>query len=172
MTASDAKPFGRVAKFFHWSFPVLFGFGIFKALDNVGQLADQALLHFEMGFAMFFLAFLVARFAFMRRTQSTSLPDGTPRHIKISANAVHLAMYTSLAAIAISGIAIGGLYEHGFASGAAMTAAIALHEFSIAASYILIGLHIAAALYHRIKRDGIWNAMVPVFQEKATSPTE
>jgi|TARA_B100000900_G_scaffold379785_1_gene364950 cytochrome b561 len=34
-------------------------------------------------------------------------------------------------------------------------------------SYWLIGIHIAAALYHRWLGDGVWNAMVPVWKERA-----
>ena len=29
----------------------------------------------------------------------------------------------------------------------------------------LMGLHIAGAIYHRFKRDGVWNAMVPILRE-------
>ena len=46
-----------------------------------------------------------------------------------------------------------------------MGIAIALHEFSAFLSYITIGIHVAASLYSRFKGEGIWNAMVPIWQE-------
>ena len=30
-----------------------------------------------------------------------------------------------------------------------------------------MGAHIAGAIYHRFKGDGVWDAMVPFFKEKA-----
>jgi cytochrome b561 len=39
---------------------------------------------------------------------------------------------------------------------------ITVHELAVTASYWLIGLHIAAAVFHRFKNDGVWNSMVPV----------
>ena len=41
----------------------------------------------------------------------------------------------------------------------------ALHEFSAFLSYITIGIHVAASLYSRYKGEGVWNAMVPIWQE-------
>ena len=46
-----------------------------------------------------------------------------------------------------------------------MTLAIALHELSAFLSYITIGVHIVASLYSRYKGEGVWNAMVPLWQE-------
>jgi cytochrome b561 len=41
------------------------------------------------------------------------------------------------------------------------------HEVFVHASFFLISAHIAAALYHRKHRDGIWDSMVPLFREPA-----
>jgi cytochrome b len=46
-----------------------------------------------------------------------------------------------------------------------MGIAIALHEFSAFLSYVTIGIHVAASLYSRFKGEGVWNAMVPIWQE-------
>ena len=43
--------------------------------------------------------------------------------------------------------------------------AILIHEFSAFLSYLVIGLHIVASIYSRIKGEGLWNAMVPVWKE-------
>jgi cytochrome b len=46
-----------------------------------------------------------------------------------------------------------------------MRIAISLHEFAAFLSYITIGIHVAASLYSRFKGEGVWNAMVPIWQE-------
>ena len=77
-------------------------------------------------------------------------------------------MYASLAAIAISGILIGGIYWMGMKDGLLTEAIIAVHELAVTTSYLLIGLHISAAVFHRFKHDGVWNSMVPVWKETKT----
>ena len=74
-------------------------------------------------------------------------------------------MYASLSLVAITGLSIGGMYWSGIKSGGAMDAALLLHEVAVNTSYFLILGHVAAALYHRRKRDGLWNSMVPVWRE-------
>ena len=48
--------------------------------------------------------------------------------------------------------------------------ALELHEFSEALSYVLIATHISAAIYSRIKGEGVWASMVPVLNDE--KPTE
>ena len=67
--------------------------------------------------------------------------------------------------IAASGLIIVALYTLFGAEGVLISLAAFIHETSVAASYWLIGLHIAAALYHRFLRDGVWSAMVPIWRE-------
>ena len=44
-----------LAKILHWGFIVLYGYGIFKQIDDISQLEDSALLIFEVIFASIFL---------------------------------------------------------------------------------------------------------------------
>ncbi len=166
MKISKSKQHGLIAKFFHWGFIILFIYAILKGLDDVDQLADQAFLYFEITFATLFLFVLAIRFIYMKRTQPTALPDNTPSWKKKAARFGHLAMYFSIASIALTGLFIGGIYWIGIPSGPIMNISIALHEFSIIASFLAIGLHISAAIYHRFLGDGIWSSMVPIFKEK------
>ena len=53
-----------------------------------------------------------------------------------------------------------------------MNAAIGLHGFSADLSYALIAVHVAAALYSRVKGEGVWTSMVPVFTESGPSTNE
>ena len=53
-----------------------------------------------------------------------------------------------------------------------MDVAIGLHGFSADLSYVLIAIHLVAALYSRIKGEGVWTSMVPVFTERGRSNNE
>jgi cytochrome b561 len=43
---------------------------------------------------------------------------------------------------------------------------IEAHELAVSIIYWLIGIHILAAIYHRLKKDGVWSSMVPLWKEK------
>ena len=169
VSTQDAKekvsPHSVTAKVMHWGFMGVFLYALTKQLDEVEELEDFSLLQNEMAFASVFLVLLVARFLFMHFTQSSALPGDTPRVTRLLARSVHLAMYASLLLIAVTGLVIGGLYGSGIKSGDAMDVALILHEIAVNTSYFLIIGHVAAAIYHRRQRDGIWNAMVPVWKE-------
>ncbi len=165
-----AKPKGhsRVAKIFHWGFIVVFIYALTKQLGSPSELADEALLRFEVVFALAFLALLAARFIYMRRTRPSALPETTPRAMKLAARAGHLAMYISLAMIAISGLMIGAVFTAWGADGFAMDVATEFHDLAVIATYASIALHVAAAIFHRFKGDGIWSTMVPILKEPET----
>jgi cytochrome b561 len=41
-----------------------------------------------------------------------------------------------------------------------------IHGISVLANYWLIGLHLLGAIYHRLKKNGGWNSMIPFLKEK------
>ena len=90
-----------------------------------------------------------------------------PKNLALLARTVHLGMYISLALIAVTGLIIGGLYSSGVEEGLVLEAVLLLHEIIFWTSVNLMGLHIAGAIYHRVKRDGVWSSMVPIFKEKS-----
>ena len=49
---------------------------------------------------------------------------------------------------------------------------IFFHELNINLLYLFIGIHIVAATYHRLKRDGVWSSMVPFLKEKNSLKNE
>ena len=167
---SDTNPeitksgFSLTAKIFHWSFVVLFAYGISKQIDSINQLEDLALLKFEIAFALLFILFLIIRFFYMKRTQKSSLPSDTPRIQKIAAKLVHYGMYIGMISIALSGLVIGFLYWLGLKSGIIVDAIIGWHETSVSVVYWLIGIHLIGAVYHRLKDDGVWESMVPTLK--------
>ena len=156
--------FSITAKLFHWGFILIFAYGIIKQIDNIEQLEDLALLKFEIVFAFLFILFLVVRFFYMTRTQKSSLPQNTPKIQKIAAKSVHYGMYIGMISIALSGLVIGFLYWLGLTSGIIIDTIIWWHETSVSVVYWLIGIHLLGAVYHRIKDDGVWNSMVPIFK--------
>ena len=159
------KNYSRLAKIFHWGFIAVFAYGIFKQVDELEQLNDPSFLRFEFIFALVFLALLAGRFAYMSKTQTSALPPQTkPWQVK-AAKIVHLGMYLSLASIAVTGLMVGILFWLGFTNGLLIEAVTELHGFTVSTSYLLILVHILAAVYHRILGDGVWSAMTPFLKE-------
>ena len=172
-----ARPHTRLAKIIHWSFVGLYLYGIVKQVDDLSSLEDSKLLWFEVGFATLFLIIVLARYFYMRRFET--LQGATvPVHIvhKRFARAVHISMYICLIMLPLTGLMIAGLYTQGFRdatpdeSQTVMDIVLDLHGAAADFSYFLIILHISAAVYSRIKGEGVWSSMVPVLNKE--TPTE
>lgn len=155
-----------MAKVFHWGFVILFIYGVSKRVDNLSQLQDLSFLRFEMAFATFFLLLLFIRFIYMKKTQRTSLPINTPKSQIFAAKLVHHAMYILLALTALSGLLIGLFYSQEINQILLMEIIIYFHELVVNLLYVFIFIHIIAASYHRLKKDGVWSSMVPFLKEK------
>ena len=167
-TNLDSKSnFSSIAKFMHWGFVLLFIYGLLKQIDELNQLEDKALLQFEVIFATVFVLLLLIRFIYMKTTQKSSLPDSTPKSQILAARVVHYGMYVCLALIPLTGLLIGLLFWLGFEDGFLINTVVEVHEFSVSVIYWLIGLHILAAIFHRLKNDGVWSSMVPFLKEKS-----
>ena len=150
----------------HWGFVLLFIYAVLKQIESINQLEDGSLLKFEVVFAIVFLLLLAIRFFYMKKTQQSSLPEQTPEPQKLAAKIVHTGMYICLAAIPLSGLMIGLLFWLELKDGMLINIVIEAHEFAVSIIYWLIGIHILAATYHRLKKDGVWSSMVPVWKEK------
>ena len=55
-----------LAKFIHWTFTILYAYGIFKQVEDLEELDDVPLLNFEMFFAVVFLIIVLLRFFYMK----------------------------------------------------------------------------------------------------------
>ena len=157
--------YSKIGKLFHWGFVLLFVYGVAKQVDDINQLEDASFLRFEIIFALIFLFLLITRLIYMKTTQKTSLPENTPKVQKISAKIVHNGMYALLAGTVLSGLLIGYLFWFGFQNSFTINIIITLHELFINLLYLLIGIHIFAAIFHRLKKDGVWSSMVPILKE-------
>ena len=158
--------FSSFAKLMHWGFVLLFVYGLLKQIDSLNQLEDSSLLKFEVVFASVFLFLLLIRFIYMKTTQQSSLPESTPKPQIMAAKIAHNGMYICLALIPFTGLLIGLLFWLGLKEGLFINLVIGAHELSVSIIYWLIGLHILAAVYHRLKNDGVWSSMVPLWKEK------
>jgi cytochrome b561 len=160
-TAMNSHTF--LAKTIHWTFSILYAYGIFKQVDDLDQLEDPSLLNFEILFASIFLVIVMLRFLYMKNVKTLlgSHYEIHKGHLFI-AKATHRLIYFSLIMLPTTGLLIAGMFNSGTPG---MRIAISLHEFAAFLSYITIGIHVAASLYSRFKGEGVWNAMVPIWQE-------
>ena len=156
-----------LAKSIHWAFIGVFAYAVINQIDEVEELENFTRLMKEVLFAIIFLSLLLFRFIYMRSARAAMPQLDMPKNLILLARTVHLGMYISLALIAITGLIIGGLYNLGVKDGLVLEAILLLHEIIFWISVNLMGLHIAGAIYHRLKGDGVWSAMVPIFKEKS-----
>ena len=160
-----------LAKIIHWTFIPLYAYGIFKQVDDIGALEDRALLVFESVFASIFLLIVVLRLTYMRRFKTFQGATHTPHRIHaFIAKSVHRGMYAALILLPLSGLMIAALYSQDIKSGPLQDVTLAIHGFAASLSYVMIATHVSAAIYSRIKGEGVWSSMVPILKEKG--PTE
>ena len=153
-----------LAKFIHWTFTLLYAYGIFKQVDDLTQLEDASLLNFEIMFATIFLIIVLIRYFYMKDTPTLlGAHEDVPKGHLFIAKTVHRLVYFSLIMLPTTGLLIAGLFNLGIGG---VEVAISLHEFSAFLSYFVIALHVGASLYSRFKGEGLWNAMVPVWKEE------
>ena len=165
-----AKSHTRLAKFVHWSFIVLYVYGIIKQVDDISDLEDSKLLIFEVIFASLFLVIVIGRYFYMRKVE-TMHASTVPVHRvhKFIAKTVHTSMYVVLILLPLSGLAIAFLFNQGIKDGPMQLIALSVHEFAATASYVLIAIHVSAAIYSRIKGEGVWSSMVPILTDEKAS---
>ncbi len=159
-----------LAKLIHWTFIPLYGYGIFKQVDDLSQLEDPSLLNFEILFATVFLVIVLLRYFYMKDTPALfGAHDELPKGHLFIAKTVHRLVYFSLIMLPTTGLLIAGLVS---LETPGVEIAISIHEFSADLSYVVIALHLGASIYSRLKGEGVWNAMVPVWKEKEKNNSE
>ena len=152
-----------LAKFIHWTFTLLYAYGIFKQVDDLAELENASLLNFEIFFAIIFLALVLIRYFYMKDTPTLlGAHEYVPKGHLFIAKTVHKLVYLSLIMLPTTGLIIAGIFNLGIGG---IEIAIALHEFSASLSYVLIAMHIGAAFYSKLKGEGVWSGMVPVWKE-------
>ena len=159
-----------LAKLIHWTFIPLYAYGVFKQVDDIEALEDQALLIFESIFAAVFLLIVILRFIYMRRFKTFLGATHTPHRLHtFIAKLVHRGMYAALILLPLSGLIIAALYSQDIKTGPLQDGTLIVHEFSATLSYVMIATHVLAATYSRIKGEGVWSSMVPILKEDGPS---
>ena len=160
----------KLAKTIHWTFSILYAYGILKQVEDLDELEDPSLLNFEIFFAIVFLVIVMLRFYYMKDAKTLlGAHDEIHKGHLFIAKVTHRLVYFSLIMLPTTGLLIAGIFNAGVPG---MEIAIALHEFSAFLSYITIGIHVAASLYSRYNGEGVWNAMVPVWREDSKKNTK
>ena len=158
-----------LAKFIHWAFVILYAYGIFKQIEDLEQLEDTGLLVFEVIFASVFLLIVLIRYFYMSRFETfLGATEPVPLIHKYLAKTVHRLMYFCLVLLPLTGLAIAALFRRGIVDGPLMDGVIGVHGFAADLSYVLIAVHVLAAIYSRLKNEGIWTSMVPLWNEDST----
>ncbi len=167
-----------LARFIHWTFIPLYVYGIVKQVNDISELENSELLIFEVIFATVFLLIVILRFTYMRRFKTFQGAE-EPIHIVhyYFARIVHRAMYACLILLPLTGLIIAGLYNQGYTVNATpdeeqtiLDLVLDLHGAAADLSYVLIAIHISAAIYSRMKGEGVWSSMVPILKEE--KPTD
>ncbi len=160
----------KFARIIHWGFIVLYIYGIVKQVDDISDLEDSKLLVFEVLFASVFLVIVIARYFYMRKVETMHASSVQVHRVhKIIAKIVHISMYIVLVLLPLSGLAIAFLFNQGIKDGPMQLVALSVHEFAATASYVLIAIHVSAAIYSRIKGEGVWSSMVPILNDEKPS---
>ena len=155
-----------LAKLIHWTFIPLYAYGIFKQVDDIDQLEDSALLIFESIFASVFLLIVILRLTYMRRFTTFHGATEAPHRVhKFIAKSVHRGMYAALILLPLSGLIIAALYSQDIKTGPLQDVTLEIHGFAATLSYVMIATHVSAALYSRVKGEGVWSSMVPILKE-------
>ena len=155
-----------LAKLIHWTFIPLYAYGILKQVDDIAALEDQALLIFETTFAAVFLLIVILRFTYMRRFKTFQGATHSPHRIHtFIAKSVHRGMYAALILLPLSGLMIAALYSQDIKTGPLQDVTLAVHGFAATLSYVMIATHVSAAIYSRVKGEGVWSSMVPILKE-------
>ena len=158
---ADAHSHGFVTKGIHWLSAVLIGYGYLKGLDSVSQLADPAVLQFEVTYALALGAlFLVRLFWTKRIAGATRLPESAPRWEHTASRVVHIGLYASVFGILATGLLIALGFTTPVLSGLFLTTMLSAHEAVLTFMPILLLTHIAGALWHKlVRRDGVLESM-------------
>ena len=146
------KTHTKTSKFIHWTFSLLYAYGIFKQVEELDQLNDSSILMVEIVFAVIFLGIVFIRYFYMKDVDAllgakVEIPKG---HLFI-AKTIHRLVYLTLILLPTTGLIIAVLFAYSLPG---IDFAVGIHEFSAFLSYALIGIHIVASIYSRLKGEG------------------
>lgn len=182
-TTRAAGRYSPFALFLHWivAAMILIAWLIPQVTDLVGR-EERAIimdLHRSIGVTVFALVLVRAAWRFV--SPPPGLPAATPRIIRLASHGGHAALYLLMLAVPALGMLFTWAAGHdipvwGLTSLPAPFAPdgnlreifIDLHGLAANAILALVGLHVAAALFHQyVLRDGLLARMLPVRAQRA-----
>jgi cytochrome b561 len=151
---------------------VVLGWAILAAPDN--RPSRELLLLWHRALGLVILALMLFRLAWRRRHPPPPLPPNVAPLQAAIAGATHLSLYAILIAMPVTGYVNAAAAGHAVslfgllsvppllsANGRLSQVAIALHLAGQYAIYFLVLLHLAGALHHAVRRDGVAARMLP-----------
>ena len=176
MPAPTSRGYGRVAKTFHWLvFALVFAqYVVALAMPDIGRGTEPGtLINLHMSLGATILLVIVVRWLW-RIGHPVPLSTAGPHWERDVARITHALLYLLLAVNPILGwmnasardwkITIYGITLPHLVAPRARIGMVAgdVHTFLAWTLLVLIGLHVAAALYHYLlRRDGVLQTMLP-----------
>jgi cytochrome b561 len=188
MTTTDLAPgriavpaphYDRVQRLFHWSMAAIIItallIGLYCAYQEPGTPVRRYLLEWHKSLGMTALVLIVLRIAYRLSTKAPPYLEPMGRLNHAAASGAHLGLYALMLFMPLTGywFSASGGYSLPFfwlfqwprvlpVDKAATHLPEALHLYGAWAIYIVVGLHIAAVLWHQlIKRDSVLSRMAP-----------
>ena len=172
-----SERYGRAAITLHWTVAALIAasFVLAWVLPRKSAPGYDAILQWHKSVGLVVLAVVVLRLLWRQLNPVAPEPSLTPLEARLSA-LTHGLLYVTMIAIPLSGYLFSsaegqGLNFFGLISTASPLATNRvfsrpvefLHKTGQYAVYVLVGLHVLAALYHHfVKRDGVLRRMLPL----------
>lgn len=174
---NTADRYGPVARILHWSIGLLLvlqlagGFWAFEFMERGAERSAMIGLHKAMGVVL--LALVLVRIGWRLFDPPPALPAGMPVHEREGARVGHALLYLLMVAMPVIGLCIGAFADRPtdvfglFVIPAFFEANEGLHEvmedLHVWGAYLfsaLIVLHAAAAVVHKLRKDGVADRML------------
>lgn len=184
--ATNPTRFASPQRFFHGLMAVCILAMLFIGVGMVSTVTTKYLtlvsIHKPLGITILVLALI--RLALRLRYGAPALPADLPEPLKLAAKLSHYAFYALMIAMPLIGWAMlsAAAYPVVLYGGVHLPAIVGVnpelhtllwdaHFFLAFAFFALILLHLAAALFHKlVRRDGVFEAMVPGSTPAITVP--
>ncbi len=171
--------YDRVQRLFHWSMAVIIVaallIGLYCAYQAPGTPVRRYLLEWHKSLGMTALVLVVLRIAYRLATAAPPYAEPMGRLNHAAASGAHLGLYALMLFMPLTGywFSAAGGYSLPFfwlfqwprllpVDKTATHVPETLHLYGAWAIYIVVGLHVAAVVWHQvIKRDSVLSRMVP-----------
>lgn len=179
--AEPRNRYSPVSLILHWGIAALILTQVllitaYEATEHTNELLSKEFIGFHRSVGLTILVLTLARIGWRVANPAIPIPETTPRWQKIVARTTHVLFYVLLIALPLGGWAASsaaqrpiewfGLFTwpwlpvpHDFPLAGKL---LDLHRLGVKALYVLLALHVFAALkHHFIDRDNVLHRMLP-----------